>query len=596
MVLTVGWFAPFFSNSGYGSEAISYLLAFQKYLPHIPVAIRQFAEPEDMQWSNHNLPPELRRILRGLTKKSFADTTRVVRNRAMSASEAAQQAGSDNVDPANKHLPQVAAGSGSAAEGNNNKAVLTGRDREPLHHQQDNYAGGVVEKGELAAICHSTPDVWHEDGAFGWGNLQTRCPPPSAKIRIGRTMFETDTLPSSWVPRLEKMDYILVPTKFHFDIWRKKIHEYKLRVLHEAVDTEFFSPTGTPVVPVLSHRANHRLFNRYVGRLVRTLPVNRNHPSAGKKTAPAIDPKTGRLAQHVKKAVPEKYSRHKFGAKAGELHHHEQRKLQQRRYFDDDYAGDLEEDVFHQPPEAKTAAAHQRIQQQPKFFLAIGKWEKRKGFDVLIKAFQEEFRSDVEVFLLIKTSLFHNTRRQILQEAFGKEYDAEKLDRYQHVIIDETPLSSVEMVQLYREATAVVLPSRGEGWGRGHAEAMSMAKPLIAVNWSGPSEYMRDDNSLAVNYTLVRQLDPNTGMYSGDGHWAEPSVSSLRQQMRWVLNHEEEAKQIGMNARRLMVEQYSLSEISKQLDKLLTELNSKIDERNAKIPVNITRLRDRDEL
>jgi len=41
----------------------------------------------------------------------------------------------------------------------------------------------------------------------------------------------------------------------------------------------------------------------------------------------------------------------------------------------------------------------------------------------------------------------------------------------------------------------VVLPTRGEGWGRPQMEAMSMARPLITTNWSGPTAYINADNA-----------------------------------------------------------------------------------------------------
>jgi glycosyltransferase involved in cell wall biosynthesis len=45
----------------------------------------------------------------------------------------------------------------------------------------------------------------------------------------------------------------------------------------------------------------------------------------------------------------------------------------------------------------------------------------------------------------------------------------------------------------------VVIPSRGEGWGRPHVEAMSMELPLIATYWSGPTEFMTENNSYPLN-------------------------------------------------------------------------------------------------
>lgn len=46
-------------------------------------------------------------------------------------------------------------------------------------------------------------------------------------------------------------------------------------------------------------------------------------------------------------------------------------------------------------------------------------------------------------------------------------------------------LSDAEFPRWYAAADAFVLPSRGEGWGRPHVEAMSMGLPVIATNWSG---------------------------------------------------------------------------------------------------------------
>ena len=39
-----------------------------------------------------------------------------------------------------------------------------------------------------------------------------------------------------------------------------------------------------------------------------------------------------------------------------------------------------------------------------------------------------------------------------------------------------------------------VIPSHGEGWGRPHVESMSCGVPVIATNWSGPTEYLNEEN------------------------------------------------------------------------------------------------------
>ena len=64
---------------------------------------------------------------------------------------------------------------------------------------------------------------------------------------------------------------------------------------------------------------------------------------------------------------------------------------------------------------------------------------------------------------------------------------------------------------LYAAADAFVLPTRGEGWGLPIAEAMAMALPVIATNWSGPTALLSTHNS----YPLSRELTPLPGGQAG---------------------------------------------------------------------------------
>lgn len=56
-------------------------------------------------------------------------------------------------------------------------------------------------------------------------------------------------------------------------------------------------------------------------------------------------------------------------------------------------------------------------------------------------------------------------------------------------------LSHPELISLYKSSGAFVLSSHGEGWGRPVVEAMSMEMPVIVTDWSGPSEYLTEENS-----------------------------------------------------------------------------------------------------
>ena len=113
---------------------------------------------------------------------------------------------------------------------------------------------------------------------------------------------------------------------------------------------------------------------------------------------------------------------------------------------------------------------------------------------MLLKAYFDEFTSADDVSLHILTHGYHSTKSEAVAVAEFVEaqgYDRSKLPRIQ-LISRHIPTS--DLPRLYKACDAFVLPSRGEGWGRPHVEAMSMGLPLISTNWSGPTEFMTINN------------------------------------------------------------------------------------------------------
>ncbi len=66
---------------------------------------------------------------------------------------------------------------------------------------------------------------------------------PQASVNIGRTMFETDRIPSSWVSPCNEMDEIWVPSRFNVETFaRSGVARGKLKVIPELVDESEFDP------------------------------------------------------------------------------------------------------------------------------------------------------------------------------------------------------------------------------------------------------------------------------------------------------------------------------------------------------------------
>jgi glycosyltransferase involved in cell wall biosynthesis len=131
-------------------------------------------------------------------------------------------------------------------------------------------------------------------------------------------------------------------------------------------------------------------------------------------------------------------------------------------------------------------------------FLSVFKWEARKGPDILLPSFYEAFPNGEGACLIIITSSYHGDTNLVVDEVKRNWIEATKGmngNKAQGVIL-MTGLPLRNLVRMYKSVDAFVLPSRGEGWGRPYMEAMSMGLPVIATNWSGPTEFVNEYVSL----------------------------------------------------------------------------------------------------
>jgi len=133
---------------------------------------------------------------------------------------------------------------------------------------------------------------------------------------------------------------------------------------------------------------------------------------------------------------------------------------------------------------------------------------------------------------------------------------------------DQIPYT--KLPSLYKGADAFVLATHGEGWGLPIIEAMAMQLPVIATNWSGNTEFMRESNSYLVPVaSMVKATTP--------GHqWAQISNEDRKLSMRTVFENRREAIQIGKTARQDVLSRYSSDKVAqKVLEKLIAIIQTK---------------------
>lgn len=76
----------------------------------------------------------------------------------------------------------------------------------------------------------------------------------------------------------------------------------------------------------------------------------------------------------------------------------------------------------------------------------------------------------------------HLSQIKAFKEQIATELN-KKIEDLPRVLVVDKHILQRRMPNLYKSAHVLVIPSRGEGWGRPHVEAMSMGLPVIATNW-----------------------------------------------------------------------------------------------------------------
>lgn len=157
-------------------------------------------------------------------------------------------------------------------------------------------------------------------------------------------------------------------------------------------------------------------------------------------------------------------------------------------------------------------------------FLHISSAFPRKGVDVLLHSYFDEFTGDDDVTLILKTFPNpHNATEDILR-SLHKQYANPP-----HVVWINRDIPTEEMGNLYKEATAYVHPSRGEGFGLPVAEAMLAEIPVISTSTTGLADFV--DESVAT--VIPSQSVPANSHVSFPGsEWFEPDASILSKHLR----------------------------------------------------------------
>lgn len=192
-----------------------------------------------------------------------------------------------------------------------------------------------------------------------------------------------------------------------------------------------------------------------------------------------------------------------------------------------------------------------------RFLFVGGAATNRKGFDILLAAYAEEFRSTDDVCLVVKDNFYGPVTGQV-EQVSRRPGSPEVLYTYQDVPPDAMP-------GIYTACNCYVQPYRAEGFGLPVLEAMACGLPVITVNYGPCLDYCTPGTAYLIGARVAGFPENRVGDFvtAGTPFWAEPDVAALRAAMRHVYEHRDEARARGLAASRRVLDGHTWERAAK---------------------------------
>jgi glycosyltransferase involved in cell wall biosynthesis len=181
--------------------------------------------------------------------------------------------------------------------------------------------------------------------------------------------------------------------------------------------------------------------------------------------------------------------------------------------------------IFYHDPEIQNEIAASSATK----FLNIGKWEIRKGHDVLLEAFNSTFSEDDDVLLLmvnynpfISEQENHNWARLYKNSKLGNK-----------IYIFPRMQSQEKVSALMQSVDCGVFPSRAEGWNLELLEMMACGKPVITTFYSGHTEFTNRENAFLIQPEEFESAYDGV-FFFGEGQWMKFTDNNFNELVKYM--------------------------------------------------------------
>lgn len=158
----------------------------------------------------------------------------------------------------------------------------------------------------------------------------------------------------------------------------------------------------------------------------------------------------------------------------------------------------------------------------PTIFFNCGKWEVRKGHDILVKMFNEAFdeKDDVQLWLMCDNPFLSEEETKYWQNLYYTSKLGSKIRIFSRVHTQE------QVYNIMSQVDCGIFPSRAEGWNLELLELMSCGKMVITTDYSAHTEFCNKNNSMLVPI-LENEKAVDNKWFFGQGNWAKITSNEI---------------------------------------------------------------------
>lgn len=162
-------------------------------------------------------------------------------------------------------------------------------------------------------------------------------------------------------------------------------------------------------------------------------------------------------------------------------------------------------------------------------FFNCGKWEIRKGHDILPEIFSQAFTDsdNVELWMMCSNPFLSESETRNWQNLYMNS----KLGHKVRFINRQN--TQLEVYNIMKLVDCGIFPSKAEGWNLEALELMSCGKHLIITDYSAHRQFCNQNNAYLVDINNVEIAFDNKWFKSNVGSWAKIDSDSIDQ----FINH-----------------------------------------------------------